>query len=191
MRSLRALFAASVLGLAALTVASPSVKADAVTYPITWNVSGTLDDGGILSGLFQINDYGYTNSTNWSLTTTAGTVLNGYSYSPGINASNPNVLTVQFTPNDHVYEVLLQLTFANSLLIPSALNPMIVGNLGPSFECLGYSCVIDKTLGTTRYFASGEATSAVPLPAALPLFAGGLGLMGWMARRRRKSEQLA
>ena len=25
----------------------------------------------------------------------------------------------------------------------------------------------------------------VPLPAALPLFAGGLGLMGWMARRRR------
>ena len=29
------------------------------------------------------------------------------------------------------------------------------------------------------------SASAVPLPAALPLFAGGLGLMGWMARRRR------
>ena len=29
--------------------------------------------------------------------------------------------------------------------------------------------------------------SAVPIPAALPLFAGGLGLMGWMARRRRKT----
>jgi hypothetical protein len=29
--------------------------------------------------------------------------------------------------------------------------------------------------------------AAVPLPAALPLFAGGLGLMGWMARRRRKA----
>ena len=27
--------------------------------------------------------------------------------------------------------------------------------------------------------------SVVPLPAALPLFAGGLGLLGWMARRRR------
>jgi hypothetical protein len=26
----------------------------------------------------------------------------------------------------------------------------------------------------------------VPLPAALPLFAGGLGLLGWMARRRQK-----
>ena len=29
------------------------------------------------------------------------------------------------------------------------------------------------------------AVNAVPIPAALPLFAGGLGLMGWMARRRR------
>jgi hypothetical protein len=29
------------------------------------------------------------------------------------------------------------------------------------------------------------SSSVVPLPAALPLLAGGLGLMGWMARRRR------
>ena len=37
---------------------------------------------------------------------------------------------------------------------------------------------------------SGSVTIAevapVPLPAALPLFAGGLGLLGWMARRRRR-----
>ena len=32
---------------------------------------------------------------------------------------------------------------------------------------------------------SGTPT-AVPLPAALPLFAGGLGLMGWIARRKRR-----
>jgi hypothetical protein len=29
------------------------------------------------------------------------------------------------------------------------------------------------------------SAAPVPLPAALPLFAGGLGLLGWMARRRR------
>ena len=31
-----------------------------------------------------------------------------------------------------------------------------------------------------------EAGPAVPLPAALPLFAGGLGVMAWMARRRKR-----
>ena len=31
-----------------------------------------------------------------------------------------------------------------------------------------------------------EDATPVPLPAALPLFAGGLGLLGWMARRRRQ-----
>ena len=30
--------------------------------------------------------------------------------------------------------------------------------------------------------------SAVPIPPALPLFAGGLGLMGWLARRRKTAD---
>ena len=37
----------------------------------------------------------------------------------------------------------------------------------------------------------GEGVAPVPIPAALPLFAGGLGFFGWMTRRRRKSEQFA
>ena len=31
--------------------------------------------------------------------------------------------------------------------------------------------------------------NAVPIPAALPLFAGGLGLLGWLARRRRQPAE--
>jgi hypothetical protein len=31
------------------------------------------------------------------------------------------------------------------------------------------------------------AIAATPIPAALPLFAGGLGLMGWLSRRRKKN----
>jgi hypothetical protein len=31
-----------------------------------------------------------------------------------------------------------------------------------------------------------EDASPIPIPAALPLFAGGLGLMGWLARRKRR-----
>lgn len=35
---------------------------------------------------------------------------------------------------------------------------------------------------------SVEPVNAVPLPATLPLFAGGLGLMGWLARRRQRKQ---
>jgi hypothetical protein len=35
------------------------------------------------------------------------------------------------------------------------------------------------------------AVAATPLPAALPLFAGGLGLMGWLSRRRKKQNILS
>ena len=39
--------------------------------------------------------------------------------------------------------------------------------------------------GTSTDLPKCPPVSPVPLPAALPLFAGGLVLMGWMARRRR------
>ena len=43
--------------------------------------------------------------------------------------------------------------------------------------------------GLNRNSFSALVTSCCP--PTLPLFAGGLGLLGWMARRRRKGEQLA
>ena len=49
--------------------------------------------------------------------------------------------------------------------------------------------VVTSIAGFTKmdHFEVSElkAVTPVPIPAALPLFAGGLGLMGWMARRRR------
>jgi hypothetical protein len=42
------------------------------------------------------------------------------------------------------------------------------------------------TTGGTGNVGAG-APSPVPLPAAAPQFAAGLGLMGWLSRRRRQT----
>jgi hypothetical protein len=44
---------------------------------------------------------------------------------------------------------------------------------------LGYSIITSPGIGNSL-------ASATPLPAALPLFAGGLGMMGWLSRRRKR-----
>jgi hypothetical protein len=33
-----------------------------------------------------------------------------------------------------------------------------------------------------------EFVAATPLPAALPFFAGGLGVVGWLSRRRKRTD---
>jgi hypothetical protein len=57
--------------------------------------------------------------------------------------------------------------------------------------CPGGYCQ-DPTL-TVTYSGDLSLTpvaAPTPLPAALPLFAGGLGVMGWIGRRRRRKAQL-
>ena len=44
---------------------------------------------------------------------------------------------------------------------------------------------------TDSVTAQFEVTSATPLPAALPLFAGGLGVFGLLARRNRKKKSFS
>ena len=38
-------------------------------------------------------------------------------------------------------------------------------------------------------FEFDNVSTAVPIPAALPLFAGGVGLLGWLARRKRRAAE--
>lgn len=52
-------------------------------------------------------------------------------------------------------------------------------------------CVIDPAGCSTTFFQSGGGQILTPVPAALPLFAGGLGFVGWLAGRKRKALQVA
>lgn len=77
--------------------------------------------------------------------------------------------------------------FAPNLLVPTfgfALSEDAI--VLTDNEC-GRSCPVVATFGRAGYWLLGEPSSAaVPLPASLPLFASGLGLMGWLARRKKR-----
>ncbi len=51
----------------------------------------------------------------------------------------------------------------------------------------------DQNLGSGSQTGGGDVnpTGTTPLPAALPLFAGGAGVLGWLSSRRKKKEALA
>lgn len=74
----------------------------------------------------------------------------------------------------------------------------------PTAISLGDGSVVDVSLSSgdfTDFFSNntahidatltweGSSVAATPLPAALPLFAGGLGFFGMIARRRRRKAQ--
>jgi hypothetical protein len=170
------------LGIAAMAAgllyAQSSAMADTITWTLSTNVP--LSDGGTLNGTFTLNSAGFLNGNSWDLVTAGGT-LPGVTYTTYINASDPNNLTVQFNgPN---YTSTLNLVFEFSLLIPIADNPIEGGINGPSYECAGFSC----TNADERFVdASSGFASATPLPAAFPLFAGGLGMIGFLARRKKR-----
>jgi len=173
------------LALAAAGLLGAGSNAQAITYTFT-NVP--LTDGGLLNGFFTTGVYGAPDT--WNLTTSGGTLpTETYANPPTvINAiSSPTFdapSTIDFFSNAEGYFVELQLAFSGNIMNGGV--TLLGGNNGPSFECHGWTCPSDATrfVGTLR---GDEVTiSSTPLPAALPLMAGGLGFIGLIARRIRR-----
>jgi len=191
---------------AALLLVGTGSGAKAAVY--SFNNVG-LSDGGLLNGTLDIEFggvFGYT------LTTSGGSIpaLDMSYHFPGFPAPNQipfgSPTVIQIFPDAPItlvnFTSILQLTFDGDLMIAGP-HTLKGGISGPSFECSGsFLCAVGSPTGQelVRYVAAdtiidvvgANPTGTTPLPAALPLFASGLGALGVLGwRRKRKAATFA
>jgi hypothetical protein len=177
----RALLSAAIASVALVAVSILPANADL----IDWTLTGvTFADGGTASGSFVLNTTTDT-ITSFDITTSAGTTIlssQEYDASNSFATANPGGLGgvggVTFTLDNN--SRFFQLYVNGDMTVPGVIDILSGSTNHISYECL--AC------GSLRFVSAGEVSST-PLPAALPLFAtglGGLGLLGW--RRRRKAQ---
>jgi hypothetical protein len=78
--------------------------------------------------------------------------------------------------------------FGVSLTLADGSDINIVATSSPYYEVDAYSGSSESAI-FQQPFTLTPTISATPLPAALPMFAGGLGLVGFMARRKKRKAQ--
>jgi hypothetical protein len=151
---------------------------------IVWTVNGSFIGGGTVSGTFTLDVYGFLEN-NFSITTTAGGGFSGFTYNASDSYYSNGNFYVDFQPG---YIQDLHLAFVDSLLVPSANNPISGGLGGPSYECVGsFSCYTQPSDGAYRYIGTGFA-SAAPEPATWAMMVLGFLGVGFLAYRRQSEK---
>jgi hypothetical protein len=177
---LKTLVAATALAAGAILSTTSASYAD-----IDYVVDAAFDDATTVTGYFILNAYGYPD--DWDLTTTTGTTVNGYTYTPlkslsGGTGCSACVAFPRTNPLD--YDGALQLEFTSPI---SGYGPqtLSVGEGGPSWETSNFPTADDTPNPPVRYIISGTVTG-VPEPATWALLLigfVGLGIAGYRLRR--------
>jgi hypothetical protein len=172
--------------VASALAAAPILSTTSASYAdIEYVVDATFGDSTSVTGYFILNVYGYPD--NWDLTTTTGTTVTGYTYTPSTSLSGGTgcshcVGFPRMNPFD--YDGALQLEFTGPI---SGYGPqtLSVGKGGPSWESSNFPNTDDTPNLPVRYIISGTVTG-VPEPATWALMLigfVGLGIAGYRLRR--------
>ena len=159
-----------------------------ISVPVVTTATMTLTVGGILEGndsyfshaLFEVTLDGQ--GVIGQGTTLQGTVQTGAKPQTKII----NIDQTNFLETNTAYDVTMTvgadaamegIVNSNGLSASASIDPsFVLGANAPS----GYSIVFSDGIGDTP--------SATPLPATLPLFAGGLGMIGLLTRRKKQKH---
>lgn len=158
------------------------VVGSADAAPVTWTIDSLLfDDGGTGSGTF-VYDANTNSYSDISIVTTAGSVLGGSVY----GFINPTLLS----PPSANGVVLVSSNLANLTGLPAIgigfgaaltnTGGFISIDAGIEGTCVNAGCDAPNAF-PVRNILSGQL-SAIPIPAAVWLFASALGLLGWLRR---------
>jgi hypothetical protein len=154
----------------AITAAPPS--AHAVTYAYT--ITGVFNDGGSLSGSFTYDEPTQLPAA-FDLTSTNGSSLSGYHY----DLSNSDLSCIKSSP-------CLSIVSGSRYMDLDFNNDFPPSFLGTLF----FTGSEQSDSGRRNVEGAFTPVSSTPLPAALPLFAtglGALGLLGWRTKRTARS----
>jgi len=149
---------------------------------LDWTLEGvTFNDGGALSGTFVTDLSG--DVLSFDVTSTTGTTLPGFHYSSGSGDVTGSVGwyggPYSFAIENSASTQYVNLSFQNPLAAGGTdlLNPTTLSALG-SYEC--NNCI------NSRFVTGGEAIAAsVPEPKTYGMMLIGLGVLGFIAYRRK------
>ena len=172
------------VALAAAACASTLFASPASAATVTWTLENVLfAGGGSATGSYDYDASTNTFSNIHIVTTHVGPFGATYGVPPGTGTSVFFDTVPQLLP-DYTGSPRFLFDLTSAMTDAAGVIPILVGE---EAICSNANC----SSGAIRVVVSGEVVATTPLPAALPLFATGLGVMGLLGWRRKRKAALA
>jgi hypothetical protein len=152
-------------------------------FPLAISFSGTANAGfffpSFVPGVEQLDDTLDINVVNWGPQTVPDTGSWFFVSSPIPTGSSLTLKILDFTA-DTTTDEPTQTTGGLSFTLPDGDSVIL------QLAVVGFPFTMAFELSNVPGALPDPSASATPLPATLPLFAGGLGFLGYLARRKKR-----